>query len=662
MKLLITFSLAISCCFAAGQRHFNAWLSTCPHLIGPTGNTEMLRLALNQSRGLVSGAPAFSWDMMVDVGDWTASQAPPGHEEGELLASFLNKSFGEDRGRFFTVSGNHDGDQRGWLPGQFTQSYVNPLGEDAYSSTSGFEASQRPNSPDFKQLLSYPGTRWDRYLIRSGNVIWIMLGDRNEFDTLAEARGDRSGKYQAGRGSAAGMPNGGYPSGSVTLDTFEWWKGVVENPAFSEDILITAHHLLPRNTTITTDDGDPGNYHGSTGSIGPNGRIGGQLYWLREYDESGSEIFQYAQTRPFLDYLQDHPGAISMWLGGHSHIGSPEEVINGRGIYVRKYGVTFISVGALTDSHGGRSNQMTRLLSFEDGSAEAVVNVYIHHSTDGHPVGWFAPASKRVPLGKEFDCPQSSTNRPSPVACDGLDFVPDAPGDPLNPRYFWDLDEDRYYDFNNHYYAVGADGSPYGRYQGLGIPSYSTDSILLSGRSLDLRRTHGRVHFSEPYQPEMNWANMTLSCWIKTASISAQEVVSYSSANTNGKFRLWYDGAAWSFEVAESGLMRAARWETKKITNNSGGGKWNHLVGIADSDNERIRLYVNGELMAESYWGGSRLEDAKDDCLVIGASGDPEGMNGEISWSHPFEGLIDEVMFFDSVMDPNTLRSIGTIR
>ena len=56
------------------------------------------------------------------------------------------------------------------------------------------------------------------------------------------------------------------------------------------------------------------------------------------------------------------------------------------------------------------------------------------------------------------------------------------------------------------------------------------------------------------------------------------------------------------------------------------------------------------------------MKDAGNDCLVIGASGNPVGINGEITWTHPFDGLIDEVMFFDSVMDPNALRSIGTLR
>src|SRR5690606_26871931 len=144
-----------------GQTYFNAWLSSCSHLIGPTGNPNTLRLAVNQSRGLVSDAPEFSWDILIDVGDWTASQEPPGHGEGLALAKSLNETLGKDRGRFFTVSGNHDGEQKGWQPGEFTQKYVNPLGESKFLKTSGFELAQRPNDNDYRQMVEYSGTRWD---------------------------------------------------------------------------------------------------------------------------------------------------------------------------------------------------------------------------------------------------------------------------------------------------------------------------------------------------------------------------------------------------------------------------------------------------------------------------------------------------------------------
>lgn len=662
MKHLILALMAFAVCSrGSSQTSFNAWLSSCPHLIGPSGSIQSLQVALDQSRGKVAAAPAFSWDLMFDMGDWTASQSPPSHEAGAALASYLNRAFGDRRGDFFTISGNHDGDGRGWRPGQFAETYVNSLGADGAAGTSGFSAAQRPNREGVGQLLTYPGIRWDRYLVRTGNVVWIMLSDRNEFDTLAEARGDTSGLFQAGRGGAAGMPVGGYPSGSVTLDTFEWWKSVLENPMFARDILITAHHNLLRNTTLTTDDGEPGNYHGDSGSLGPNGETGAQLYWLREYDEAGREVRQYAQTRPFLDYLRDHPGAIAAWIGGHTHVNAPDDVINGRGIYVRKYGVTFLSVGGLTVSHGVRGNQTTRLLTFQDGSDEAVVNVYIHGSREGRPLGWHGPSARRVPLGKSFKAPPVSSNTPAPMGGRGIPVVPDAPADPVGPRYYWDLDARRTYDFNNDAFAVGADGSPYGEYQNLKAPPLAKDSPFGGGRSLDLRATNGRLEFKAPYRPTMEWPAMTLSFWLKTESTAPQEAVSYSSADGVGKFRVWFDGSAWSLDVAEGDSWRSARWEYRRAP--AAKARWQHFIAVVDSGARRIRLYVDGVLQAESEWTAPRLKSVGENHrFVLGASGDKSSPDGRVTWSRPFDGLIDEVMVFDSVVDINWIRSLGVLR
>jgi hypothetical protein len=635
---------------ARGQTYFNAWLSSCGHVEGPSGSTEGMDLALNQARGLVSGAPPISWDGMFDVGDWTASQLPPDHPAGIEIADYYNTIFAEDRGKFFTTPGNHDGVPRSWAAGDLTEMYINPLGEAAHALTSGFTADQRPNvAGEYEQLLSYPGTRWDRYLVRTGNVIWIMLGDRNEFDSLAEARGDTSGLFQAGRGSAAGMPNGGYPSGAVTLDTFEWWRGVVEDPQFENSILITAHHLLPRNTTITTDDGEPGDYHGSSGSLGPNGEVGGQLYWIREYDESGTEIMQYAQTRPFLNYLADHPGAIDLYIGGHSHITEPDASINGRGLSGRKYGVSFISVGAITTSHGARNNQMTRLLTFQDGLNVAVLNIYIHRSLSGKSVGWYPGASKIIPLSQNFVSPTSTTNTPSPVEATGLPIIPELPEDPLGPRYYWDLDEDRTYDFNNNQFVIGADGSPYGAYENISDPTYVADSPLSSGKSFDFAQTNGRIAFNAPFVPEMNWQEMTFGVWVKTDSTDSGEVISYSASDSVGKFRFWFDGEAWIFEVGVDSLWTSAEWSSTEAND----GEWHHFVGVVDSQRDLIRLYVDGEMKAEKAWEGDHLQEAPSCILAIGASGEEAGLAGmPATWSRSFSGQIDELVFYDNARYP----------
>jgi len=642
--LLLVQGILLAPPVAQAQTNFNAWLMTCTHMVGSSGDEDMVTLAVDQARGNVGGAPSIAFDAIFDVGDWIGDQEVPIHAEGVELAGLLDGILGDSRGVFFSAAGNHDGDPKEWDVGTFAQWYVNPLGEAAYTNTSKFSASEYPSAIDFRPLLSYSGTRWDRYLVRSGNVIWIMLSDRNEFDTLAEARGDTSGLYQAGRGSASGMPDGGYPSGSVTLDTFEWWKGVVEDPDFATNILVTCHHLLPRNTTITTDDGDPGEFHGPSGSVGPNGEIGGQLYWIREYDENTNEVMQYCQTRPFLDYLRDHPGAIDIWSGGHSHIETPVQSINGRGIAVRKYGVTFLSVGAITRTHSGGENQMSRLLTFEEGNTNAIMNVYVHYHNYGtlYPVGWYTNAARLVPLSQPFICPATTSNAPSPVAAAGLSVVPDAPADPAGPRYYWDLDEDRTYDFNNNNVAVGADGSPYGLYQDMSVTNYVADSYNGLGQSLDFSSTTGRVEFTGPYMPKMEWSALTLDCRLKTLSTAPQEAVSYSAATGVGKFRLYYSGSAWIFEAGHGGSWHSAQWSSSEAND----GAWHQFVGVVDSANDQIRLYVDGELRGEAAWPGDALIDANTDRLVIGATG------GENTWTRPFGGLIDELTFYDSVEEP----------
>lgn len=638
VSLIILISGGIS---LTGQTYFNAWLSTCSHLVGPTGNPNTLALAVEQSRGNIEGAPGFLWDLLIDVGDWTASQKPPEHKDGVELVQVLDRTLGKDRGKFFSVNGNHDGDQKGWLPGEFTRRYVNPLGEDKYKGSSGFHSSVRPNDPDYRQLLDYPGIQWDRYLIRTGNVIWIMLGDRNEFDQLAESRGDTSGSFQAGRGSASGMPDGGYPSGAVSLETFEWWKKVIEDDRFSQDILITAHHLMPANTTITTDDGEPGEYHGASGSVGPNGETGGQLYWIREFDDEGKEINQYAQTRPFMNYLKDHPGAIAAWVGGHTHIDSPEAEINGHGIYATKYGVTFISVGALTDSHAGRSNQMTRLITFEKGNREAFVNVYIHQSNDNHLMGWHLQSARKFDLGKPFRCPASSTNSPVPVDRTHITDITKLPEEKTTPRYHWTFDEDYFYDFNNNKFITGSDGSPYGIFLGEKA-RYSENTPLDKGKSIDFTTVKGGIEFSAPYSPEMTWKDLAISFWLKPGSKNIQEIINCGSENGKGKFRFWFDGTSWIWSVSEKESWKSAVWKGMEIINDK---KWHFVNLVVDSDNDEIAMYIDNKKVAKEMWESKRLQSEKDFKLRVGM---PANHNAKTNF---FQGFMDELIIND-VVDP----------
>ena len=135
MKLKLGFAilLLITANQLGAQTHYNVWLTTCSRFIGlTTGDPGSLKLAVDQSRGLAEDAPGFDWDVLIDLGDWTASQKPPGHEEGNLLAKCLNETLGRTEGQVFhTLAGNHDGDPKGWIPGTFA-SECKPLGESEF--------------------------------------------------------------------------------------------------------------------------------------------------------------------------------------------------------------------------------------------------------------------------------------------------------------------------------------------------------------------------------------------------------------------------------------------------------------------------------------------------------------------------------------------------
>src|SRR5690606_19659531 len=134
----------------------------------------------------------------------------------------------------------------------------------------------------------------------------------------------------------------------------------------------------------------------------------------------------------------------------------------------------------------------------------------VHKSADGHSIGWFKPATRRFPLGKTFLCPDSSVSFENTFhMLSSIANVPDAPAELPIARYYWNLNQDHEYDFNNKKYVVGEDGSPYGKYEGINEIVYADDTPNGTGHSLDLRGTNGRVNFETPYTPEMNWEAMT---------------------------------------------------------------------------------------------------------------------------------------------------------
>lgn len=365
---------------------------------------QSLALAIRQSEGLLDdapdGAPGFSWDIMVDVGDLSASQFPPTDEDGLLLTRqyrALKRHYRED---VYNVPGNHDGTYYDQGVGTWFQKWADPLGQ--HTEYSGVHAARRRFPPE--------GT-WQCYKFQAGNVLFLMLADRN------------SAPSPVGRGRASETQKGGFPAGAVTRATFDWWKTqVLQN---QDKIIVTVHHHVLRDTTTRS------NYGGGEGFHGHSGGVEGSSYLYFIIENEDPAHFRYTTSTPdhpgpfevFLDEYQEQHGraAIDLWIGGHSHTETPDQVFEGKGITEEKWGVTFIQASALTAYHAGRV-PMSRLLTFTQGDDRLEIDLYVHDAPrqgTPYPLGWYAPAARTVTLRHPFHAPPPDTRPPPPVVGQG---------------------------------------------------------------------------------------------------------------------------------------------------------------------------------------------------------------------------------------------------
>jgi hypothetical protein len=344
------------------------WAMSCAH-VGTdlrVSGRESLAEAIRQSEG---GPAGFAWDVAMHLGDLSGSQTPPRDDEGQEVVRQFSAAKDHTRAHFYNIVGNHDASGPDEPCQWWFRKWVDPTGE--HSAHSGVDARSRP----------YPveGT-WERYAVRIGNVLLLMMGDRND------------GGPPVGRG-----PKGGYPAGAVTAETFAWWVQMVE--AHPDRIIVSAHHHMLRETTVASGpwegfvvDGRGGwqsHYHGYF----PDGAPRGASYLYFVDDAPDAQAFER--------YLAAHPGAIDLWLGGHTHT-HPDDRTGGRSHIETKWGVHFCNVAALSRHHASKTTvPMSRLLTFTEGSREVRIQCYLH-TADYAPQGWYAAAERTLRLSKPF--------------------------------------------------------------------------------------------------------------------------------------------------------------------------------------------------------------------------------------------------------------------
>ena len=355
------------------SRDFRLWACGDSHVgTDLRRKRESLADAIRQAEfGGDEGGPPFDWDIAIHVGDLSGNQSAPDDDEGCEVVRQFAAAKKHRREHFYNLAGNHDASGPNEQTQWWFRKWVDPTGENTkYSGV-------RPDRRRFR----VEGT-WERYSFRAGNLLFLIMSDRND-------GGPPIGR--AGRG--------GYPAGAVTGETFEWWKRIVE--ANRDSVIISAHHHMLKETTVASgpwegfvkskDGSYVSHYHGNFPKGAPKGAS--YLYWVDGKPDA----------QAFENYLAAHRNAIDIWFGGHTHT-APDDRKGGRSHIERKWEANFINCAALSRYHASKTTlPMSRLLTFIDGSDQVRVQCYLHTSQHA-PQGWYAKAERTIRLSKPFRC------------------------------------------------------------------------------------------------------------------------------------------------------------------------------------------------------------------------------------------------------------------
>jgi len=361
----------------AAAAQFRVWVMSDPHVgTDIEYERESLADAIRQSEsGGDLGGPPFEWDIALLLGDFAGGFGVPSDAEGEEVVRQFGALEQHRREDIYSIAGNHDATVHTEPLQWWFRKWVDPAGENADSS--GVDSAARKFAIDGS---------WERYSFRVGNLLFLMMSDRNDLPP------------PVGRGPVnAAQEIGGYPAGAVTGETFSWWQNMVERNA--DSIIVTGHHHMLKETTTASGPWEgftraaDGSWRALYHGFNPGGAPEGASYLYFVDDKPDAQAFE--------GLLADSPGAIDLWLGAHTHL-RPERETGGRRFLEHKWGVYFINAAALSRYHNPLVvPPSSRLLTFTDGSDQVRVQFYLH-SNDYYYQGWYEPAETTLTLSKPF--------------------------------------------------------------------------------------------------------------------------------------------------------------------------------------------------------------------------------------------------------------------
>ncbi|MBX9647137.1 MAG: metallophosphoesterase [Xanthobacteraceae bacterium] len=362
----------------ATDRVVSAAIRNSMGFIPPAGYPESLASALRQSEeGGELGGPSFRWDIALDLGDNAGLWDLPDDAQGQEVVRQLGALKHHRREQIYPVAGNHDASpgnadsSKGKPANWWFRKWIDPLGE--HTENSRVDPGKRP----------YPVEGvWDRYSFKVGNINFLMMSDRNDLP------------YPVGRQEFGG----GSPAGAVTAETWSWWTDKVKAAQAQNEIVVSCHHHMLRETTVAS-----GDFEGVARY--PDGRYRHGRYHGVDGVPEGASYLYFVDDQPkaqrFETYLSENSGAVDIWLGGHTHT-DPDDIVNGRSHVEARWGTHFVNCAQLSKYHSFVTcPPMSRHFTFTDGSPLVRVRCYLHD--DSHaPQGWYRPAERVLELGKPF--------------------------------------------------------------------------------------------------------------------------------------------------------------------------------------------------------------------------------------------------------------------
>ena len=348
------------------EKTFKVWASGCAHV---NADKKMGRDSLGEA--IIDSEKYFNWDIGINIGDFSAAIGLPLDEEGKEVVNQFKQLKTHKREDIYTICGNHDRNSPQQPEGMWFQKWLDPIGEN-----SKFSEVKKEN-----YTFPIKGT-FEKYYFDVGNIRFLMMSDINPKN------------QKKGRGEL-----GGHPTGAVSKNTFDWWVNHIEEN-HKNKILVSAHHYMLRNTTVASGDWEgmkkdengswQTNYHGYFSKGTPISAS--YLSWV------GNE---YGKNK-FENWLNDNPGKLDIWMGGHTHT-NPDDSFGGKTHVERKYGGTmFVNVSALTRWHVKRhAIPMSRLFTFNAKSEFASVECFLH-SDDFLKKGFYHKKKIDFQLSKKF--------------------------------------------------------------------------------------------------------------------------------------------------------------------------------------------------------------------------------------------------------------------